>query len=74
MSVCGSKGAGKAVIGTVEGDLHDIGKNLVAMMMQGSGFKVIDLGVNLKPQAFVDVVKEHNLKERFNRIYSQIKI
>jgi 5-methyltetrahydrofolate--homocysteine methyltransferase len=54
-----AKGAGKVVIGTVEGDLHDIGKNLVAMMMQGAGFKVIDLGVNLSPQAFVDAVKEH---------------
>jgi 5-methyltetrahydrofolate--homocysteine methyltransferase len=54
-----AKGAGKVIIGTVEGDLHDIGKNLVAMMMQGSGFKVIDLGVNLSPQAFVDAVKEH---------------
>jgi 5-methyltetrahydrofolate--homocysteine methyltransferase len=59
LSDADSKGAGKVVIGTVEGDLHDIGKNLVAMMMQGSGFKVIDLGVNLKPQAFVDAVKEH---------------
>src|SRR5210317_1883052 len=59
LSEADSKGAGKVVIGTVEGDLHDIGKNLVAMMMQGSGFKVIDLGVNLKPQAFVDAVKEH---------------
>jgi 5-methyltetrahydrofolate--homocysteine methyltransferase len=54
-----SKGAGKVVIGTVEGDLHDIGKNLVAMMMQGAGFKVIDLGVNITPQAFLEAVKEH---------------
>jgi len=54
-----AKGAGKVIIGTVDGDLHDIGKNLVAMMMQGSGFKVIDLGVNLSPQAFVAAVKEH---------------
>ena len=59
LSETDSKGAGKVVIGTVEGDLHDIGKNLVAMMMQGSGFKVIDLGVNLKPQTFVGAVKEH---------------
>lgn len=59
LSETDSKGAGKVVIGTVEGDLHDIGKNLVAMIMQGSGFKVIDLGVNLKPQAFVDAVKEY---------------
>ena len=59
LSDADAAGAGTVVIGTVEGDLHDIGKNLVAMMMQGSGFKVIDLGVNLKPQAFVAAVKEH---------------
>ena len=59
LSDADSKGAGKVIIGTVEGDLHDIGKNLVAMMMQGAGFKVIDLGVNIKPQGFVDGVKEH---------------
>jgi 5-methyltetrahydrofolate--homocysteine methyltransferase len=59
LSEADSKGAGKMVIGTVEGDLHDIGKNLVAMMMQGAGFKVIDLGVNLSPQKFVAAVREH---------------
>jgi 5-methyltetrahydrofolate--homocysteine methyltransferase len=48
------------IIGTVEGDLHDIGKNLVAMMLQGSGFKVVDLGTNISPQAIVDAVKEHH--------------
>ena len=53
-------GAGTVVIGTVEGDLHDIGKNLVSMMLQGGGFKVIDLGTNIKPQDFVAAVKEHN--------------
>ena len=52
-------GTGTVVIGTVEGDLHDIGKNLVAMMLQGAGFKVIDLGTNITPQQFVDAVKEH---------------
>ena len=51
--------AGTIVIGTVEGDMHDIGKNLVAMMMQGAGFKVIDMGTNITPQQFVDAVKEH---------------
>ena len=55
-------GAGTVVIGTVEGDLHDIGKNLVAMMLQGGGFKVIDLGTNIKPQAFVHAIKEHKPK------------
>ncbi len=53
-------GAGKVVIGTVEGDLHDIGKNLVALMLQGGGFKVIDLGTNIKPLDFVDAVQEHH--------------
>lgn len=47
-------GAGTVVIGTVEGDLHDIGKNLVAMMLAGAGFKVIDLGIDVKVQTFVE--------------------
>jgi 5-methyltetrahydrofolate--homocysteine methyltransferase len=51
--------AGTVIIGTVEGDLHDIGKNLVAMLLEGAGFKVINLGTGIKPQAFVDAVKEH---------------
>ena len=55
-------GAGTYVIGTVEGDLHDIGKNLVSMMLQGAGFKVIDLGTNITAQRFVDAVKEHRPK------------
>lgn len=50
--------AGKILIGTIKGDLHDIGKNLVAMMLEGSGFEVIDLGVDIKPEAFVQSVKE----------------
>ena len=50
----------KAIIGTVEGDLHDIGKNLVATMWKGAGFDVIDLGVNVTPSAFVQAVEEHN--------------
>jgi 5-methyltetrahydrofolate--homocysteine methyltransferase len=51
--------AGKVVVGTVAGDLHDIGKNLVAMMLEGSGFEVVDLGTDVSPQAFVDAVREH---------------
>ena len=51
---------GKAVVGTVQGDLHDIGKNLVCMMMEGGGFEVIDLGVNITPEQFVDAIKQHN--------------
>ena len=50
----------KALIGTVEGDLHDIGKNLVATMWKGAGFDVIDLGVNVTPAAFVQATEEHN--------------
>lgn len=48
---------GKAVIGTVKGDLHDIGKNLVGMMLEGSGFEVIDLGKDVAPEKFVEAVK-----------------
>jgi 5-methyltetrahydrofolate--homocysteine methyltransferase len=48
----------KVGIGTVQGDLHDIGKNLVAMMMEGAGFEIIDLGVDVKPEKFVQSVKE----------------
>ena len=51
--------AGKYVIGTVKGDLHDIGKNLVKMMLEGAGFETIDLGTDVEPQAFVDAVREH---------------
>jgi 5-methyltetrahydrofolate--homocysteine methyltransferase len=51
--------AGRIVVGTVSGDLHDIGKNLVGMMMEGAGFEVIDLGTDVKPAAFVDAVREH---------------
>ena len=50
---------GTVVVGTVAGDLHDIGKNLVGMMLEGSGFEVVDLGTDVSPQAFVDAVREH---------------
>ncbi len=52
------KASGKIAIGTVKGDLHDIGKNLVAMMLEGAGFEIIDLGVDVAPEAFVDAVHE----------------
>jgi 5-methyltetrahydrofolate--homocysteine methyltransferase len=52
--------SGKCVVGTVKGDLHDIGKNLVTMMLDGGGFEAIDLGIDLDPSAFVDAVREHN--------------
>jgi len=51
---------GKAVVGTVKGDLHDIGKNLVVMMLQGAGFEVVDLGVDVSADKFVDAVREYN--------------
>ncbi len=51
-----AKSRGKVVIGTVKGDLHDIGKNLVGMMLQGGGFEIIDLGADVKPQRFVEAV------------------
>ena len=50
---------GQFIIGTVEGDLHDIGKNLVAMMVEGNGYEVIDLGVDVKADKFVEAVKAH---------------
>jgi 5-methyltetrahydrofolate--homocysteine methyltransferase len=55
----GIKPIASAVIGTVKGDLHDIGKNLVAMMWEGGGFNVIDLGVNVTPEKFVEALREH---------------
>ena len=51
--------AGKIVAGTVRGDLHDIGKNLVCMMLEGAGFQVVDLGSDVSPEAFVQAVNEH---------------
>lgn len=56
----GASGLGTFVIGTVKGDLHDIGKNMVAMMMEGAGFKVVDLGVDTPPEKFVEAVRTHN--------------
>jgi 5-methyltetrahydrofolate--homocysteine methyltransferase len=54
----GAEPAGKIVLGTVKGDLHDIGKNLVGMMCEGAGFEVIDLGKDVDPQSFVDAINE----------------
>ncbi|MBN1979564.1 MAG: corrinoid protein [Anaerolineae bacterium] len=50
--------AGKVILGTVAGDLHDIGKNLVAMMLEGGGFDVVDLGIDITPEKFVEAVKK----------------
>lgn len=50
---------GKVVVGTVQGDMHDIGKNLVTMMLEGAGFEVIDLGVDVKPERFIEAIREN---------------
>jgi 5-methyltetrahydrofolate--homocysteine methyltransferase len=55
----GVKPIGTVVVGTVSGDLHDIGKNLVIMMLEGTGFRVVDLGVDVSPDKFVAAVREH---------------
>lgn len=55
----GRKYLGKVVVGTVKGDLHDIGKNLLGTMLQGAGWDVIDLGVDVAPEKFLQAVKEH---------------
>lgn len=54
----GNEPVGKAVIGTVKGDLHDIGKNLVSMMIKGAGFEIVDIGVDVEAEAFVEKAEE----------------
>lgn len=58
LAEAGVKARGKVVIGTVEGDLHDIGKNLVVMMLEGAGFEVVDLGIEVPASKFVEAVRE----------------
>jgi corrinoid protein of di/trimethylamine methyltransferase len=58
LTATGAKPIGKVAIGTVKGDLHDIGKNLVAAMLEGGGFEIIDLGVDVTPEKFIGAVKE----------------
>jgi methylmalonyl-CoA mutase cobalamin-binding domain/chain len=55
----GAETIGKIVMGTVKGDVHDIGKNLVNIMFEGAGFEVIDLGVQVAPEKFIDAIKQH---------------
>jgi methylmalonyl-CoA mutase cobalamin-binding domain/chain len=55
----GAEPIGKIVMGTVKGDVHDIGKNLVNIMFEGAGFEVIDLGVQVSPEKFIDAIKQH---------------
>jgi 5-methyltetrahydrofolate--homocysteine methyltransferase len=56
----GAESAGRVVIGTVQGDLHDIGKNLVASMLEGGGFEVVDLGVDVSPERFVEAARQRD--------------
>src|SRR5208283_4761356 len=60
LAAAGAKPAGAVVAGAVKGDLHDIGKNLVVSMLEGAGFKVIDLGADVAPQKFVEAIREHH--------------
>jgi methylmalonyl-CoA mutase cobalamin-binding domain/chain len=59
LTAAGEEPFGKMVIGTVKGDIHDIGKNLVGMMMEGAGFEVIDLGINTDADTYIKALKEH---------------
>jgi 5-methyltetrahydrofolate--homocysteine methyltransferase len=58
LTASGAQPAGRVIIGTVKGDLHDIGKNIVASMLEGAGFEVVDLGADVAPDKFVTAVKE----------------
>ena len=60
LTATGVKPIGKVIIGTVKGDLHDIGKNLVKMMSQGAGIEVIDLGTDCSPEKFIEAYKQHS--------------
>ena len=62
LSAAGAKMKGTVVIGTVQGDLHDIGKNLVGMMLEGGGYTVVDLGVDIPPDKYVEAVKQSGAK------------
>jgi len=55
----GVSSKGKVVIGSVKGDIHDVGKNIVSMVLQGAGYEVIDLGIDTPPEKFVDAVRQH---------------
>jgi 5-methyltetrahydrofolate--homocysteine methyltransferase len=59
LAASGAKLVGKILLGTVKGDLHDIGKNLVGMMCEGAGFEVVDIGFDAEPEKFIEAIKEH---------------
>jgi 5-methyltetrahydrofolate--homocysteine methyltransferase len=58
----GVSSKGKVVIGTVKGDIHDVGKNIVSMVLQGGGYEVIDLGIDVPPEKFIDAIKQHQCR------------
>jgi len=60
LAATGAKPVGTVVVGTVKGDIHDIGKNLVGMMMEGAGFEVIDLGINIEADTYINAIEENN--------------
>ncbi len=62
LAAAGSKALGKIILGTVKGDLHDIGKNLVGMMMEGQGIEVVDLGTDVPAERFIEAAKEQNAR------------
>jgi 5-methyltetrahydrofolate--homocysteine methyltransferase len=59
LAACGIEPTGRFVIGTVKGDIHDIGKNLVGMMLRGAGFEVVDLGTNVSAERFIEAIEQH---------------
>ena len=58
LSAAGAKPVGKVVVGTVKGDIHDIGKNLFGMMMEGAGFEVTDLGINIEADTYIEALEK----------------
>ena len=58
----GVSGRGKVVIGTVKGDIHDVGKNIVSMVLQGAGYEVVDLGIDVPPEKFVEAIEQYQPK------------
>jgi len=60
LSASGAEPVGKVVVGTVKGDIHDIGKNLVGMMLEGAGFEVVDLGINIDADTYIKAINDNN--------------
>jgi 5-methyltetrahydrofolate--homocysteine methyltransferase len=58
----GAAGKGKVVIGSVKGDIHDVGKNIVSMVLEGAGYEVIDLGIDVPPEKFIGAIQQHHPK------------